>query len=164
MTPLRQRMLDALVLRGKAVRTQEAYIDAVVRMSGHFGRSPDTLSSQQVQRYLLHLLRERKLARSSVNQWDVADGLQQSVVVEPRDPLERRQFDRFACLPRRATMDQLGLVQPVDRLGQRVVVAVADAAHRGLDAGFGQPFAVADRDVLRAPDALLYVKWRFGSC
>ena len=47
MSPLRQRMLDALVLRGKAARTQEAYIDAVVRMSGHFGRSPDTLSSQQ---------------------------------------------------------------------------------------------------------------------
>ena len=72
MTPLRQRMLDALVLRGKAVRTQEAYIDAVVRMSGHFGRSPDTLTSQEVQQYLLHLLRERKLARSSVNQYGCA--------------------------------------------------------------------------------------------
>ena len=29
MTPLRQRMLDALVLRGMALRTQESYIDAV---------------------------------------------------------------------------------------------------------------------------------------
>jgi integrase/recombinase XerD len=31
MTPLRQRMLDALELRGMAVRTQESYIDAVAR-------------------------------------------------------------------------------------------------------------------------------------
>jgi hypothetical protein len=46
-------------------------------------------------------------------------------------------------------MDQFGLVQAVDGLGQRVVVAVALAAHRGLDAGLGQPFAVADADVLR---------------
>ena len=29
MTPLRQRMLDALVLRGMAQRTQQAYIQAV---------------------------------------------------------------------------------------------------------------------------------------
>ena len=72
MSPLRQRMLDALVLRGKAVRTQEAYIGAVALMARHFGRSPDTLSAQQVQHYLLHLLRERKLARASVNQYGCA--------------------------------------------------------------------------------------------
>ena len=47
-------------------------------------------------------------------------------------------------------MDHLGLVQPVDRLGQRVVVTVADAAHRWLDPGFGQPLGVADADVLHA--------------
>ena len=45
-------------------------------------------------------------------------------------------------------MDQLGLVQPVDRLGQRVVVAVALAADRGFDARFGQPLGVADAGVL----------------
>jgi hypothetical protein len=33
MTLLRQRMLDALVLRGMADRTQEAYIDAVARLA-----------------------------------------------------------------------------------------------------------------------------------
>jgi hypothetical protein len=42
-------------------------------------------------------------------------------------------------------MNQLGLVQPVDRLGQRVVVAVALAADRGFDARFGQPLGVADQ-------------------
>ena len=72
MTPLRQRMLDALVVRGKAVRTQEAYIDAVARLAGHFRRSPDDLSCTDVQQYLLHLLQERHLARSSVNQYSCA--------------------------------------------------------------------------------------------
>ena len=72
MTPLRQRMLDALVLRGMALRTQEAYIDDVARLARHYRRSPETLSADEVQRYLLHLLRERKLARSSVNQYGCA--------------------------------------------------------------------------------------------
>ena len=47
-------------------------------------------------------------------------------------------------------MDDFGLVESVDCLGQRVVVVVALAADRGLDAGLGQSRAVADRDVLRA--------------
>ena len=72
MTPLRQRMLDALVLRGMALRTQEAYIGAVAALARHYGRAPDTLTADEVQRYLLHLLRERKLSRSSVNQYGSA--------------------------------------------------------------------------------------------
>ena len=72
MTPLRQRMLDALELRGMAVRTRESYIDAVARLARHYKRSPDQLSAGDVQAYLLHLLRERKLARASVNQYACA--------------------------------------------------------------------------------------------
>ena len=72
MTPLRQRMLDALELRGHAARTREAYIDAVARLARHYRRSPDALSAEEVQGYLLHLLRERRLARSSVNQYGCA--------------------------------------------------------------------------------------------
>lgn len=72
MTPLRQRMLDALQVRGMAVRTQESYIDAVARLARHYDCSPDTLKSEQVQQYLLHLLRDRKLARSSLNLYGCA--------------------------------------------------------------------------------------------
>jgi hypothetical protein len=42
-------------------------------------------------------------------------------------------------------VDDLGFEEAVDRLGQRVVVAVANAADRGLDACFGQSFGVFDR-------------------
>lgn len=72
MTPLRQRMLDALELRGMALPTREAYVGAVARLAQHYGSSPDVLAPEQVQAYLLHLLRERKLARSSVNQYGCA--------------------------------------------------------------------------------------------
>ncbi len=68
MTALRQRMHDALVLHGKAARTQDAYIDAVARLARHYRRSPDRLSNEQVQQYLLHLVQTRRLSRSTVNQ------------------------------------------------------------------------------------------------
>ena len=72
MTPLRQTMLDAMQLRGLAMRTQELYVEAVSRLARHYGYSPAQFSAQQVQGYLLYLLRERNLARSSVNQYGCA--------------------------------------------------------------------------------------------
>ena len=67
MTPLRQRMLDAMTVRGLAERTQECYADAVARMARHYHRSPDLLSPAEVEAYLLHLVKDRKLSYSSVN-------------------------------------------------------------------------------------------------
>jgi integrase/recombinase XerD len=72
MTPLRQRMLDALQVRGMAVRTQQAYIDAVARLAAHYRRAPDALSADEVQAYLLHLRRERHLSCSTLNQYGCA--------------------------------------------------------------------------------------------
>lgn len=68
MTPLRQRMIDAMQLRGLAARTQQSYVAAVAGLARHYGCSPEQLDSQRVQGYLLHLQRERRLSRSSVNQ------------------------------------------------------------------------------------------------
>ena len=51
--------------------------------------------------------------------------------------------------------DHLGLVEADDRLGQGVVVGVAAAADRGLDAGLGEALGVADREVLDAAVAVV---------
>ena len=65
---LRQRMVDAMELRGFAARTQQAYVGAVDLMARHYGVWPGSLSDEQIQAYLLHLLRQRGLSRSTVNQ------------------------------------------------------------------------------------------------
>jgi len=67
MTPLRQRMTDAMVLRGFAERTQASYLLAVGQMARRLHSSPDRLSDEQVQAYLLHLLKELGKSRSTVN-------------------------------------------------------------------------------------------------
>jgi site-specific recombinase XerD len=61
-------MSEAMVLRGLALRTQEAYLAAVVALAKFYRRPPDTLTTEQLQAYLLHLITEKKLAYSSVNQ------------------------------------------------------------------------------------------------
>ena len=63
---------------------------------------------------------------------DVPDGFEQPVMVELGHPFQRGQLHGLLGLPGGAAMNQLGLVQTVDRLGQRVVIAVSLAAHRGL--------------------------------
>lgn len=68
MSPLRKQMQDDMVLRGLAPRTQEAYIGAVVGLARYYKRSPEFLTQEEVQKYLLHLIEERQWAWSSTNQ------------------------------------------------------------------------------------------------
>ncbi len=68
MTPLRQRMIDAMVLRGLSPRTQESYADAIYGMAKHYRRDPAQYSAQEVEAYLLHLINARHLSYSTMNQ------------------------------------------------------------------------------------------------
>jgi len=62
MTELRQRMLDAMVLRGFSARTKESYLACVAGLAKYYRRSPDTLDAAAIQTHLLHLITEKKLA------------------------------------------------------------------------------------------------------
>lgn len=68
MTLLRQQMIDAMQVRGLAARTQEAYVDALARMSRHFGRSPAELDAAQIEAYMLHLSKDLRRSFSTINQ------------------------------------------------------------------------------------------------
>lgn len=68
MSPLRQQMQSDMQLRGFAARTQEAYLAAIVGIAKYYRRSPDQLTPQEIEHYLLHLINERKLSWSTTNQ------------------------------------------------------------------------------------------------
>jgi site-specific recombinase XerD len=53
-TPLRQRMLDDMAMRGLSGHTQRDYIRHVCRFATFLGRSPDTATIEDVRRYQLH--------------------------------------------------------------------------------------------------------------
>lgn len=67
MTPLRQRMLEDMQLRGLSERTQETYLAAVQQLAFHYHLSPDLLTEEQVRQYFLFLRNHKRLAPNSIN-------------------------------------------------------------------------------------------------
>ena len=55
MTPLRQRMINDMTVRGLANSTMASYLRSVTRLSRHYRRSPDQISAPEVLAYLLFL-------------------------------------------------------------------------------------------------------------
>ncbi len=66
MTPLRQKLIDEVQLRGFSPHTQDSYVRTVTGLARFYHRSPDQLNDDELKAYLLHLLREKKLAVSSL--------------------------------------------------------------------------------------------------
>ena len=78
---------------------------------------------------------------------DVADRLHQPAIVKPVYPSECCEFDGFHGPPRPPPMDEFCLVA-IDGFREGIVVAIADAADRWLNAGFRQALGILDREVL----------------
>jgi site-specific recombinase XerD len=68
MTPLRQRMIEDMELKQMPKNTQRAYIRNVAALAQFFGKSPDQLNREQIRKYLVYLVREKKCAGSTYRQ------------------------------------------------------------------------------------------------
>ena len=67
MTPLRQRMINDMTVRGFAENTKRSYLTSVTGLARHYRRSPDQISAQEVQHYLIYLHEQRGLSWKSCN-------------------------------------------------------------------------------------------------
>lgn len=67
MTPLRQRFIEDMQLRGLAPTTQRSYIHYVADFAKFYRTSPEQLDLEAVRQYELHLLQEKKLSPESIN-------------------------------------------------------------------------------------------------
>jgi integrase/recombinase XerD len=65
MTPLRQRMLEDMQLRGLSPATQESYLRAISFLARHYNTPPDQLTEEQLRQYFLYLRNEKQVARST---------------------------------------------------------------------------------------------------
>jgi len=65
MTELRRRMIQSMTVRGFSPRTHKSYLTAVRGLAKHYHRSPDQLSAEEVQAYLVHMITARKLSWST---------------------------------------------------------------------------------------------------
>jgi len=67
MTPLRDKYQRDMTVRGLAARTQQSYTSSVADLARYHQRSPDQIAYDEVVDWIHHLIRDRKLAPSSVN-------------------------------------------------------------------------------------------------
>ena len=51
---------------------------------------------------------------------DIPDRLEKPAIIEPVDPFEGGELDRFEAAPGAAPMDQLGFVEAVDGFGEGI--------------------------------------------
>ena len=66
MTRLRQRMLEELQRRNYSQHTTRSYIHAVKQVAEYFGKSPEELGAEEIRRYQLYLLNEKKCSAGTV--------------------------------------------------------------------------------------------------
>lgn len=62
MSELRKRMIRNMQLRNFSPGTQRGYLRAVAGLAQYYHRSPDRISTEEIQDYVVYLLSERKVA------------------------------------------------------------------------------------------------------
>jgi len=65
MTPLRQKMIDIMTVKNFSPLTQKSYLYSVYSLTKYYHLSPDELGQDEIQRYLIYLVKEKNLAANS---------------------------------------------------------------------------------------------------
>jgi len=65
MSALRQKMIEDMQLKGLALRTQEAYVNAVFQLSKWLKKSPEQIHEEELRDYFLYLKNEKHVAGST---------------------------------------------------------------------------------------------------
>jgi integrase/recombinase XerD len=64
---LKNKFENYLIVNRKAPKTQQAYLANVMGIAAYFNRSPDQLTDEQIQDYLVHLIKHRQLSWNTCN-------------------------------------------------------------------------------------------------
>lgn len=120
---LRKEFTNYLTLQRYSLKTQEAYINAVIGLSRYHMKSPDKLSNNEIQEYLRYLIKEKKLAWSTCNV--VFSGLKcfyKNIV--------RRDETHF-FIPRRPRINKIPIILSIEEVN-RLINAVSNIKHKAL--------------------------------
>jgi integrase/recombinase XerD len=144
MTPLRQKMIDAMLVRGFAERTQRSYLDAVTKLAMHYHRCPSRISKDDIQAFFLYLVKERRLAPASCRLYLNAIRFLYVNVLDKDDLIFR--FDlpkRKQRIPELLTRDEVGaILNATTNLKWRTLLALC----------YGCGLRVSELAVLRVAD------------
>lgn len=120
MSELRRKMIRAMQLKDFSPRTQQSYLSAVKGIAGYFGKSPDQLSQEEIEDYILHL---KDTGKSSSTRNVVISGL--------RFFYDHTLEDKGITLrmPRRRKPKILPVVLSKEQVG-KIIAATGNIKHR----------------------------------
>src|ERR1700730_2725517 len=93
MSPLRQRMLEDMQLRGFSSGTQRSYIHYIAEFAKHYNLSPEQLGLDDIRNYQLYLIEQRQLSPQSINCFVAAAKFLFTVTLDM--PWSDQQFNRI---------------------------------------------------------------------
>ena len=182
MTEMRRRMEEELKLQGCSPRTNKTYLSWVARFAKHFHRSPEQLGGEQVRAFLVDLLEQGKLSRSSLVQAFCALKFFYVHVLHRPFELEDLVFPRRGRRPLPRVLSQSEVRQLLDsasdlkeqtilmtlystglRLKELVNLEVKDIDSDKMQIRVRQGKGAKDRNVLLSP-TLLDVLRRYFRC
>ncbi len=144
MTELRKRMIREIRLRNFSPRTEQTYVYAVANLAKFYKTSPDKLTGEQIQEYLLYLYQNRKLAWSSCNTAYSAFRFFYGKVV--------KQKEKCFCIPPRKREKRL-IVPLTKEEVERIILATKNLKHRAfLMTVYGSGVRVGEAVKLRIQD------------
>ncbi len=123
MSMLRTKMVDVMQLCGLSRGTQGIYVNAVAQLARFYGRSPDQITPEEVQGYLVHLMKEERYSHSMHN--CIVSGLRFFY----RRVLQRPDVELW--IPRRRTPQRLPEVLSFEEL-QQLFAAARTSKQRAL--------------------------------
>ncbi len=128
-SPLRQRMIEDMMIRNLSRATQQSYIYAVARFSRHFNSSPDRLGMEEVRTYQLHLVAKNH-SWSHINQVACALRFFYGVTLGQKEAFERIVFGREPeKLPAVLNAEEVvRFLEAVEGLRNRIALTTAYAA------------------------------------
>lgn len=173
MTPLRRRMLEDMQIRNLAERTQQCYLQQVSLFARYFDQSPEALGPEQIRRYQVYLMSERKLAPSSIviacaalrflyrvtlrKDWDIAE-----IIPAPKKPqalpviLSPEEVRRFlSCVPRHKARTVLTVCYAAGlRISEAIALAPTDIDSQRMTIRVAQGKGQKDRYVMLSQQLL----------
>jgi len=67
MSKLSDKMNDGMLLHGYSQNTRIVYINSIRSMAKYYHRSPEKINNDEVERYILYLLKDKKFSYSTCN-------------------------------------------------------------------------------------------------
>jgi len=68
MTPLRQKMIEDMQLRGLSAWTQDSYVRVVRQLAEYYRKPPDQVTEAELRQYFLYLKNDKQVSRSTSTQ------------------------------------------------------------------------------------------------